>query len=159
MNVRKFLKTLAFLALTATLLAACAPRVTVEPAPVPVPTITLDKENFLYLLDPFNLVMQDLDVTQYKRYESYQYQGKDEEVFKRVINQFYLKNPGFCPLAGTAFFAAEDGVRFMTLLGNSSGELRGFLFDQSRRPGLTYAYFAASGKGVYQGVACKTPSS
>jgi hypothetical protein len=109
------------------------------------------------LLEPFNHIMQDLAVTQYKRFEVYQYQGKDEEVFKRLINQFYLKNPSFCPLAATAFFAAEDGVRFMTLLGNSTGELRGFLYDQSRRPGLTYGYFSASGDGVYQGVACKTP--
>lgn len=154
-----YLQRFTFFAFVGLLLSACAPRVQVQPAPVPVPTVTLDKENFLYLLGPFNGVMQDLAVTQYKGYESYQYQGKDEEVFKRVINGFYLRNPGFCPLTGTAFFAAEDGVRFMTLLGNSTGELRGFLYDQSRRPGLTYAYFAAKGEGAYQGMACKTPGS
>jgi hypothetical protein len=148
---------LLFFLVIALSVVACAPRVDIQPAPVPYQTITLEREDFTYLLEPFQQIVADLQVTQYNRYEVYQYQGRDEEVFKRVINQFYLKNPGFCPLLTNAFFAADDGVRFMTLLGNNTGQLRGFLYDQSRRPGLTYAYFSATGNGGYQGMACKSP--
>ena len=133
-----------------TLLAGCAP----SAAPVEPPVATGDLATYQYLAAPFAGDLQTLGVT-VTGYQTYRYEGADPNGFVEAINRFYLANPGFCPLV-EAFYAAPSGLQFMTLAGNNGAEVRGFLYDQSRRPKLTYAYFSGSSQRALPATACET---
>jgi hypothetical protein len=138
------------------LLAACAPRTVETPPPPPLEVTPLGRDAFVALVNPFATTLGELGVAQYDSYSVYRYDGAENDAFIRATNEFYLRNPGFCPLVNNAFFAADNGVQFMTLAGNNTNELRGFLYDQSQRPRLTYAYFAVRGNGRFQAIVCET---
>jgi hypothetical protein len=136
--------------------AACAPRVVEAPPPPPLEVTPLGSAEFNALVAPFGKTLGALGVAQYDRYWVYRYGGVEDDAFISATNEFYLQNPGFCPLVENAFFASETGTQFMTLAGNNTNELRGFLYDQSQRPRLTYAYFAVRGNGPFQAIVCET---
>jgi hypothetical protein len=74
-----------------------------------------------------------------------------------ATNQFYLSNPGFCPLdEGKGFFVSETGVVFLTLASNNTTLVRGFLYDQSLRPKLKYAYFSGNASIDLPSIICET---
>lgn len=131
-------------------------RVVEAPPPPPLEVTPLGSTEFNVLVAPFGTTLGSLGVVKYDRFAAYRYSGVEDDAFIRATNEFYLQNPGFCPLADTAFFAAENGVQFMTLAGNNTNELRGFVYDQSQRPRLIYAYFAVRGNGPFQAIVCET---
>jgi hypothetical protein len=138
------------------LASACAPATsTTEPQPV-VDVTYASGNTFKALLNPFQSDLANLGVKRIDKYQAYNYVGNDESGFIQAINQFYQRYPGFCPLLDNGFFPAQNGVVFMTLASNNSIQLRGFLYDQSRKPKLTYAYFEATGESPFSSIACKT---
>jgi hypothetical protein len=141
------------------LLAGCAPRIVEAPPAPPLEVTPLGSDAFTVLITPFGQTLGELGVAKYDSYSAYRYNGVENDSFIRATNEFYLRNPGFCPLVDTAFFAADNGVIFMTLAGNNTNELRGFVYDQSQRPRLTYAYFAVRGNGPFQAIVCETAKS
>lgn len=133
------------------LLCACAPRVQPEQQ---LPTTTADLETFQSLIAPFREDLAALGIS-VRSYQAHRYEGTDPNGFVQATNRFYQTYPGFCPLT-EAFYVAADGVRFMTLAGNNGLEVRGFLYDQSRRPRLSYAYFSGSSGQVLPAISCET---
>ena len=116
-------------------LVACAPAA--KPAPRP-PVTTGDLLTYQRLVAPFANDLERLGIT-LTGYQTYRYEGNDPNGFVAAINTFYQVYPGFCPLAD-AFYAAPNNVQFMTLASDNGTQIRAFLYDQSRRPRLTYAY-------------------
>lgn len=133
------------------LLTACVPvaREHIEPAQA-----TADLATFERLVAPFENELDDLGIT-VLTFQTYRYNGDNPKAFIEAINTFYRQNPGFCPLQ-EAFYPAQNGVQFMTLAGRNGLEIRGFLYDQSRRPRLTYAYFSGSSTQVLPATVCET---
>ncbi|GMA15193.1 hypothetical protein E5F05_01835 (plasmid) [Deinococcus metallilatus] len=80
----------------------------------------------------------------------YGYSGSQAEAFDVATRDFYGRYPGFCPVQG-GFLAASDRAVYLTLAARGN-EVRGFVYDQRRRPRLTFAYFegqsARAGRAV-----------
>ena len=133
------------------LLAACAP--STEPKQEPV-TLTQDLATYQSLVAPFTEDLERLGIT-LTNYQTYRYEGDSPNGFVQAVNTFYRTNPGFCPLA-EAFYAAPNGVQFMTVAGNGSTQIRAFLYDQSRRPRLTHAYVSGTSQQPLPAVTCET---
>ena len=137
------------------LLVACAPatETAVEP-----PTQTSDPAanlaTYRNLAQPFAADLERLGVT-LTGYQVYRYEGADPNGFISAINTFYREYPGFCPLV-EGFYAAPSGVQFMTLAGDNGTRIRAFLYDQSRRPRLTYAYAEGTSQQPLPAVVCET---
>jgi hypothetical protein len=134
------------------LLGACAPT-TGEPAATPGEA-TSDLVAFERLVAPFRAELQRLGV-QVTGFQTFRYEGADPGAFIEAINAFYQTNPGFCPLQ-EAFYPAANGLQFMTLAGQNSLEVRGFLYDHARRPRLSYAYFWGVSREVLPATVCET---
>ena len=138
------------------LLEACTPAAggagSVETEPVEVETA--EAATFTKLAAPFREELRRLGV-EVGPVRVYRYEGSDPNAFIEAINTFYRDNPGFCPLV-EAFYPAENGVQFMTLAGDNRYNIRGFLYDQSRRPALTYAYFEGTSARVLPAISCET---
>ena len=150
MNVSTPLKALLSLCVLL-LLGACAPAVRPEPE---LPVLPADLSTFQALATPFQDDLATLGVT-VRSYQAYLYEGTDTNAFVQATNRFYRSYPGFCPLEN-AFYAADNGLQFMTLAGANGLEVRGFLYDQSRRPRLTYAYFSGESAQPLPATVCET---
>ena len=136
-------------------LAACAPSTgpSVEP-PTQASDPAANLATYRRLVQPFTADLERLGVT-LTGYQVYRYEGADPNGFIGAVNTFYRENPGFCPLV-EAFYAAPSGVQFMTLAGDNSTQIRAFLYDQSRRPRLTYAYAEGTSQQPLPAVVCET---
>ena len=132
-------------------LVACAPAA--EPAPEP-PVLMSDPTVYRQLVAPFTQDLERLGVT-LTGYQTYRYGGSDPNGFITAINTFYRSYPGFCPLA-EAFYAAPSGTQFMTVASDNGTQVRAFLYDQSRRPRLTYAYVEGVSEQPLPAVVCET---
>jgi hypothetical protein len=137
-------------------LVGCAPATKEAPKPQFQEVVFGSNDDFKHLLEPFNSQLANLGVKRIDKYRAYKYVGSDDSGFIQAINDFYLTYPGFCPLVDNAFYPAQNGIVFMTLASNNSPQLRGFLYDQSQKPRLTYAYFEASGESSFASISCKT---
>jgi hypothetical protein len=113
-----------------------------------------DPDIFRSLVSPFDDELSELGVT-VDSFQAYRYEGGDKDAFFVAVNSFYRTNPGFCPLQ-EAFYAAENGLQFMTLAGDNGLQVRGFLYDHSRKPRLTYAYFEGTSEFILPATACET---
>ncbi len=133
------------------LLVACTPAT--EPAPEP-PVSTSDPEVYKRLIAPFEADLERLGVT-LTGYQTYRYEGNNPNGFITAINTFYRAYPGFCPLVD-AFYAAPNSAQFMTVASNNGTQVRVFLYDQSRRPRLTYAYVEGVSQQLLPAVVCET---
>jgi hypothetical protein len=85
---------------------------------------------------------------------AYQYQGSDERAFLAVADKFYLEHPGFCPLQD-AFFIAPDQSLYMTVAAKDL-EIAVFIYDQSQKPNLTFAFFNGKSTTKIPTVPCRT---
>jgi hypothetical protein len=85
---------------------------------------------------------------------AYQYQGSDERAFLAVVDKFYLEHPGFCPLQDAFFIALEQNL-YMTVAGKNL-EIAAFIYDQSQKPNLTFAFFNGKSTKKISTVPCKT---
>lgn len=139
--------------LIALVLLGCAPAIE-DPLEEPLATESANAEVMSTLISPFAQDLGALGITVTQR-EAYIHSGSDPDAFAKATNTFYLSNPGFCPLEN-AFFYDETGTKFMTLAGNNTGSIRGFLYDQSRRPRLTYAYFSGQTQQNLRAIVCDT---
>lgn len=150
-------------ALLLLLFAGCAPAVgdlgTVPLAPQDADGIEFapaGSEVLAELLSPFraDLAALGIEVTSGA---AYAYEGADPNGFVVAINEFYRRNPGYCPLT-EAFYAAPDGLRFMTVTGDGGTSVRAFLYDQARRPRLRFAYLEGTSQRPLSAVQCRTPT-
>jgi hypothetical protein len=148
------MKTLLLCVLGAFALSGCAPRTQETKTLPPQVTVTSNLDTYEYLLAPFKEDLQALGI-QVARYQTFVYDGGDPDTFIKAINQFYRQYPGFCPLEN-AFFAASNQVQFMTLAGNNSEQVRGFLFDHSQKPKLTYGYIEGISSQMLKATVCET---
>ena len=119
-------------------------------------TLTNDRATYQRLVEPFTEDLARLGVS-LTGYTTYRYEGSSPNGFVQAVNTFYRTNPGFCPLV-EAFYVAPSGVQFMTLAGNNGTQIRAILYDQSRRPKLTYAYVEGTSRQPLPAVVCETVS-
>ncbi len=136
-------------------LIACAPATetaTEPPTQASDPAVNL--ATYQSLVAPFAADLERLGVT-LNDYQIYRYEGANPNGFINAINTFYREYLGFCPLV-EAFYAAPNGVQFMTLASDNSTQIRAFLYDQSRRPRLTYAYVEGTSQQPQTAVVCET---
>ncbi len=73
---------------------------------------------------------------QVKEQASYQYDGTDERAFLLAIDQFYLANPGFCPM-NDGFHVNADGTLQMTLAAKKE-QVIAFIYDLRNKPKFVY---------------------
>jgi hypothetical protein len=135
------------------LVSACAPSTSV---PAVATAGAQDEALFTTLTHPLHATFSALGLT-VTEYETFIYSGSDKDQFIVATNQFYLRYPGFCPLE-TAFFQGESGSTFMTLAGRGGSDIRGFIYDMSRRPALRYIYFSATSIHALPATRCLTAS-
>jgi hypothetical protein len=115
-----------------------------------------NRDDFKFLLSPFLQDLQNMSID-ISEFQIYRYEGEDPNAFIQATNQFYLTNPGFCPLdEGAGFFVSDDGLIFLTLASNNTSAIKGFLYDQSRRPKLKYAYFSGTSRTDLMSIICET---
>jgi hypothetical protein len=138
-------------------LASCTPATTAAPQT----SFQIEVENrddFKVLISPFIKDLQNMGI-EITEFQMYRYEGEEPSAFIQATNEFYLSNPGFCPLdEGAGFFVAESGVVFLTLASNNTTSIRGFLYDQSHRPKLKYAYFSGNASVDVASIICETAS-
>lgn len=137
--------------LVGVLLVGCVPAAQPPPA---AGTAVDEPVVFRALVAPFTDTLAELGVT-IDAYQAYRYDGSDTAAFLVAVDTFYRANPGFCPL-DEAFYPAASGLQFLTLAGNSGLEVRGFLYDQSHRPRLRYAYFSGAASAPLPAITCQT---
>ena len=136
-------------------LSACAPATeTAAEPPVQPSDPAANLATYQSLVAQFATDLERLGVT-LTDYRIYRYEGADPNGFISAINTFYREYPGFCPLV-EGFYAAPNGVQFMTLAGDNGTQIRAFLYDQSRRPRLTYAYVEGTSRQPQTAVVCET---
>ncbi len=95
--------------------------------------------------------------------EAFSYVGTDQQAFLVAIDQFYLKNPGFCPVEN-AFFYAGDRPVYLTLAAKPAGkstpasgvEVRAFIYDQSEKPNFIFAFLTGKSLRPIVGRPCRT---
>lgn len=142
----------------ALLLAACAPAAGTAPVPTAGPAEfavgPADPAAAERLLAPFRADLAALGVT-IERVAAFRYEGSDPDAFVAAINAFYRRNPGHCPLR-EAFYVAPDALRFMTVASDDGTSVRAFLYDQSRRPRLLYAYLEGVAARRLPAIRCET---
>ena len=132
-------------------LVACAPAT--KPATQP-PVVANDPALYQQLVAPFEEDLGRLGIT-LTNYRTYRYEGSDPNGFITAINTFYQAYSGFCPLT-EAFYAAPSGTQFMTVASDNGTQVRAFVYDQSRRPRLIYAYVEGVSQQPLPAVVCET---
>jgi hypothetical protein len=85
---------------------------------------------------------------------AYRYDGSDDRAFLATIDRFYLENPGFCPVEN-GFFFLEDRQLYLTLAAKDL-QVRAFIYDQSLRPKLIFAFINASSATKLPVTPCQT---
>jgi hypothetical protein len=85
---------------------------------------------------------------------AYRYDGSDDRAFLATIDRFYLENPGFCPVEN-GFFFLEDRQLYLTLAAKDF-QVRAFIYDQSLRPKLLFAFINASSATKLPVTPCQT---
>ena len=134
------------------LFASCAPSAS---NPTETGQLVVDEQTaYTGLVAPFEVDLRQLGIV-VTNYDAYYYGGSDPNAFIEATNIFYQSNPGFCPIQN-AFYAAANGLQFMTLASNGGTQIRGFLYNQSRRPRLTYAYFEGTSATTVLTSPCET---
>ena len=141
--MRRFLLRFGLVGLLAGLLvgltAACAPR---SQADYSLLTTSDGGASFSTLIAPFYRDLAVLDM-RVDSYDSFRYDGQDGRVQDRVVENFQAKygaeDKGFCELRER--YRSPDGEHVLVLATNDELEVRGVVYDLSRRPRLVYAYF------------------
>jgi len=135
------------LVLLGVLLVGCAPRTT-----APSVTFTpVGEKEYTALIAPFQAELKEAGV-QVTRASVYRYAGGDAGAFNTATRDFYARSPGFCPVQG-GFLAATEQAVYLTLAARGT-EIRGFVYDQSLRPKLTFAYFEGQSAQPLERQAC-----
>lgn len=132
--------------LTCTLLWACAPTAT-QQEEEPIAEITpLDSSTARALQGAFQDVFLDAGIV-VQNAQAFKYTGLSASGFTGLINLFYKKYPGFCPVVNGFVIAEERPNTFMTLTARGK-DVRAFVYDQSEKPFVTYAYLEGESRGV-----------
>jgi len=116
------------------LLSSCAPRVTSQPD---LPVTALGEAEGQALVQGFLPALSEAGVT-VTRVSAFAYQGSQGGAFEQATRRFYALNPGFCPVQGGFLTRGSDYV-YLTLAARGL-DVRAFVYDQTNRPTLTYAY-------------------
>ncbi len=83
------------------------------------------------------------------------YVGSDGNAFLFIVDRFYRENPGFCPLERGGFGVDAGGKTFLTLAAKGL-EVRGFVYDLSSRPSVSFVVFRASSAAALKTQPCRT---
>lgn len=113
-------------------LAGCAPRMTAPPS-----FSAANPQVYRALIAPFEADLRVAGVT-FSKASVYEYRGTDPNAFQQATNDFYRRYPDFCPAQG-GFLSATERPVYLTLAVKGS-EVRAFVYDQSERPKLRFAY-------------------
>ena len=130
--MRRLLLCLLFLAL----LGACAPKVQTLPE---TSVSTLDPSYGQTLLASFYPELTRIGIT-IEDSTSYAYNGDLTGAENVVIADLYTQNEGFCAVRGGTY-RTEGRPYVLVLAADGERGVRGVVYDMSREPRLTYAYF------------------
>jgi hypothetical protein len=130
-------------------LVACAP----SSAPPEQPWQAADEAVLTVLRTPFVELLQTRGITLGVG-QAFRYEGSDERVFLQVIDQFYRQHPGFCPVE-RGFAAAPDRPLYITLAANGL-DVRALVYDQSRKPKLSFSFIQGSSLSALPTTPCRT---
>jgi hypothetical protein len=135
------------------LLSACVPA---SSSPPNYAFETLPRETGQAMVRGFGSVLRDLEIQITLNPESaLRYSGSDSNAFLFIVDRFYQQNPGFCPLEKSGFHPDSSGKVFLTLAAKGL-EVRGFVYDLSSRPAVTFTTFSGSSRGVLKTQPCRT---
>ena len=123
--------------LALSLLCACAPQQTNYDLLV----IPADSSYFETMIAPFYRQLADLGL-RVDSAETFYYSGAQSSVPGQLRRALYDDNEGFCPLR-REIYRAENRPHVLVLAADGSDQVRGLVYDLSRRPRVTYAYFEA----------------
>jgi hypothetical protein len=115
---------------------------------------SLDENKAREMVASFIPQLKAIGIQLEDRGTAYQYQGSDERAFLAVVDKFYLEHPGFCPLRDAFFIAPEQNL-YMTVAGKEL-EVAAFIYDQSQKPNLTFAFFNGKSTKKIPTIPCKT---
>jgi hypothetical protein len=131
-------------------LTACLPTQVVQ---VPIFTkadVALTK----VMLEGFKTTLKDLGVVLNVQ-SAFTYEGDNPRALFAAADAFYTTNPGFCPLE-TGFYPSEAGSSVFLTLAGKGLEVRGFVYDLSRKPGFVFGFSRGVSKTVLKTSPCKT---
>jgi hypothetical protein len=115
---------------------------------------SLDENKAREMATSFIPQLKAIGVQLEDRGTAFQYQGIDERAFLAVVDKFYLEHPGFCPLQDAFFIAPEQNL-YMTVAAKEL-EVAAFIYDQSQKPNLTFAFFNGKSSKKIPTIPCKT---
>ena len=114
-------------------LAACAPQ---TQASFDLLSSPADALSFQTLQAPFYRELAALGIT-IETHEAYHYYGDDGSVPGQLVRQL-REEEGFCRARPSTY---REGSVVLELTANDQAEVRGLIYDLSRKPRLTYATF------------------
>ena len=113
------------------------------------------------LAQPFKSNLERVGIT-LEEGQAFGYEGDDERAFYAAVDKFYLEHPGFCPVEN-AFLNAANSL-YLTVAARPAarpgdpgtvGEVWAFVYDQSRKPKLTFAFVKGSSSRAIAGTPCR----
>jgi hypothetical protein len=106
------------------------------------------------MLEGFKTMLKDLGVTLTAQ-TAFMYDGDNPRALFAAADAFYTANPGFCPLE-TGFYPSEAGSSVFLTLAGKGLEVRGFVYDLSKKPGFVFGFSSGTSKTILKTSPCKT---
>jgi hypothetical protein len=131
-------------------LTACLPTQVVKPPVFAKADPALTK----LMLEGFKTTLKDLSVTLTAQ-SAFTYDGDNPRALFAAADAFYTANPGFCPLE-TGFYPSEAGSSVFLTLAGKGLEVRGFVYDLSKKPGFVFGFSSGISKTMLKTSPCKT---
>ncbi len=131
-------------------LTACLPTQAVQVPVFSKADIALTKT----MLEGFKTTLKVLGITLTAQ-STFSYDGDNPRALFAAADAFYTANPGFCPLE-TGFYPSESGSSVFLTLAGKRLEVRGFVYDLSKKPGFVFGFSSGTSKTVLKTSPCKT---
>ncbi|GEM49472.1 hypothetical protein [Deinococcus cellulosilyticus] len=137
--------------LLALTLVGCAPAMTSPEEETPEVS-SLPVETAQQLQSAFQEVLVDAGITVQQK-QAFKYSGSAATGFTALINLYYKKHPGFCPVVEGFFISSSRPNTYMTLTAKGK-QVSAFVYDQSEKPAVTYAYLEGVSSQVLETRPC-----
>jgi hypothetical protein len=131
-------------------LTACLPTQVVQAPVFSKADVAMTK----LMLEGFKTTLKDLGIT-LSAQSAFTYDGDNPRALFAAADAFYTANPGFCPLE-TGFYPSEAGSSVFLTLAGKGLEVRGFVYDLSRKPGFVFGFSSGMSRTVLKTSPCKT---
>ncbi|GGJ59629.1 hypothetical protein [Deinococcus roseus] len=132
-------------------LTACAPSVT-QPDEEAPPVTALDAGMAQQLQEAFSEIFTDAGIVIQQK-SAFKYAGLSATGFTALINLYYKNHPGFCPVVDGFYISESRPNTYMTLTAKGN-KVSAFVYDQSEKPFVTYAYLEGESRQVLETRSC-----